>query len=206
MKRLSVLLAVVAVLAAACGESDSGAATTAAFIVETTTEQGALDNTVETEPVDPGPLVTFDPGPPVTFDPGKGFRFYGELIVPDVLDGFDFSPIWLPDVEIFVAIADTTELRRQGLMHVADLGDLEGMLFVFAQDSSSGFWMKNTLIPLDIAFFDSAGSFVDGFVMEPCTTAACPSYLPSGDYRYALEMPAGQMPDNTAVLMLVEPE
>jgi uncharacterized membrane protein (UPF0127 family) len=43
-------------------------------------------------------------------------------------------------------------------------------------------------------------------VMEPCTTDDCPTYRPGGTYRYALEMPAGQMPDNTAVLLLVEPE
>jgi uncharacterized membrane protein (UPF0127 family) len=198
MKRLSVLAVAVALLAAACSESDPIAATTEAVIVETTTAPGSAATTIATEPVATTPTVPLDPP--------EGFRFHGERIVPEVLDGFDFSPIWLPDDELFVAIAGTTELRRQGLMHLTDLGDLDGMLFVFEQDSSSGFWMKNTLIPLDIAFFDSAGSFVDGFVMEPCTTAACPSYLPSGDYRYALEMPAGQMPNNTAVLMLVEPE
>lgn len=166
--------------------------------METTTDPGSIATTTATEPAD----TTL----PATLDPGEGFRFYGEFIVPEVLDAFDFSSIWLPDDELFVAIADTRELRRQGLMHLTDLGDLDGMLFVFEQDSSSGFWMKNTLIPLDIAFFDAAGNFVDGFVMEPCTTAACPSYLPSGNYRYALETPAGQMPNNRAVLRLVEPE
>ena len=78
-------------------------------------------------------------------------------------------------------------------MFVDDLLDLDGMLFVFEQDESGGFWMKDTLLPLDIAFFDSDGSIVDEFAMEPCTSSPCPSYSPAGEYRYALEMLAGTM-------------
>ncbi len=100
--------------------------------------------------------------------------------------------------ERLIALADTTELRQQGLMFVEDMADLDGMLFVFENESAGGFWMKNTLIHLDIAFFDSDGVFVDGFEMEPCTTANCPSYKSSGAYRYALEMAAGDMPDDVA--------
>ncbi len=98
--------------------------------------------------------------------------------------------------ELYVAIADTMEKRRQGLMEIDDLLDLDGMLFVFDGDTSGGFWMKNTLIPLDIAYFDVDGRFVDGFVMEPCTADPCPIYTPDGDYRFALEMAAGTMPQN----------
>lgn len=192
------MVAVGAVLAGACSAPDSIAATTAAFMVDTTTGPGSVATTVAPEPVDTTLAVTLDPG--------EGFRFHGELVVPEVLDGFGFSPVWLPDVELFVAIADTSELRQQGLMNVTDLGDLDGMLFVFEEDSSSGFWMKDTLIPLDIAFFDATGDFVDGFVMEPCQTDDCPIHRPGGTYRHALEMPAGEMPDDTALLMLVEPE
>jgi uncharacterized membrane protein (UPF0127 family) len=104
--------------------------------------------------------------------------------------------------ELLVAVADTPPLRQVGLMNVADLGDLDGMLFVFEADSSGGFWMKDTLIPLDIAFFEADGSFVDGFLMEPCTTTDCPTYRPSGPYRYALEVPAGRMPATVATLGL----
>ena len=60
--------------------------------------------------------------------------------------------------------------------------------------------MKDTLLPLDIAFFTAEGAFVDGFTMEPCTTASCPSYQPSGAYRYALEVPSGDMPDGVELL------
>jgi uncharacterized membrane protein (UPF0127 family) len=120
--------------------------------------------------------------------------------IPEVLRDFAVERIELDGIELLVAIADTSELRRQGLMNVEDLGDLDGMLFVFAADSSGGFWMKDTLIPLDIAFFAADGVYVDGFVMEPCTTDDCPTYRPRGPYRYALEMPAGDMPATVATL------
>jgi hypothetical protein len=76
-------------------------------------------------------------------------------------------------------------------MGVTDLGGLDGMLFVFQADSEGGFWMKNTLIPLDIAFFTADGGFVDALTMVPCVEDPCPTYRPDGSYRYALEAPAG---------------
>ena len=78
-------------------------------------------------------------------------------------------------------------------MNVSDLLDLDGMLFVFDSDTASGFWMKNTLIGLDIAFFASDGSFVDRLTMEPCSSDPCPVYRPSGPYRYAVEVAAGDL-------------
>lgn len=91
-----------------------------------------------------------------------------------------------------VAVADTPELRAQGLMGVTDLGDLDGMLFVFDEDAASGFWMRDTIIPLDIAFFTVDGVLVDLLHMEPCTTTACPIYQPRGEYRYAIETAVGR--------------
>jgi uncharacterized membrane protein (UPF0127 family) len=114
--------------------------------------------------------------------------------VPKRLATFDVGHVGLDGSELVVAIADEGDEWQQGLMHLEDLMDLDGMLFVFDDDVSAGFWMKNTLIPLDIAFFTAAGDYVDGFVMEPCTADPCPSYQPDGAYRYALEMPAGTMP------------
>ena len=78
-------------------------------------------------------------------------------------------------------------------MGVTDLGGLDGMLFVFQVDSDGGFWMKNTLIPLDIVFFTADGGFVDSLTMAPCTEDPCPVYRPRGAYRYALEAPAGDL-------------
>ncbi len=122
--------------------------------------------------------------------------------MPEQLAGLELVVVTLDDASLLVALADTPGLRRSGLMLVEDLEDLDGMLFVFQEDTSSGFWMKNTLLPLDIAFFDIDGRFVDGFAMEPCRADPCPSYFPSGGYRYALEMEEGAMPDSPRQLQV----
>jgi len=90
-----------------------------------------------------------------------------------------------------VAVADTPALRTQGLMGVTDLGATRGMLFQWPDDTDGGFWMKDTLIPLDVAFFAADGSLVDVLSMTPCEEDPCPSYRPSGPYRSALEVLAG---------------
>jgi uncharacterized membrane protein (UPF0127 family) len=113
---------------------------------------------------------------------------------PDrLLEGFRRAEAEVGDQTWLVAVADTPDLRARGLMGVADLGDLDGMLFVWPEDVTSGFWMKNTLIPLDVAFFGADGSLVDVLTMVPCEADPCPSYRPSGAYRWALEAPAGRL-------------
>ena len=112
---------------------------------------------------------------------------------PVGLEGFETSTITVDDRELAVAVAETPIQRSQGLMGVTDLGGLDGMLFVFQTDSAGGFWMKNTLIPLDIVFFTADGRFVDSLTMVPCVEDPCPTYRPSGAYRYALEAPAGDL-------------
>lgn len=128
------------------------------------------------EPTTTGP----EPPPPVTD--------------PPALAAFGRAEVLVDGTVLAVAVADTRELRARGLMGVTDLGDLRGMLFVFPATTGGGFWMKDTLIPLDIAFFDAEGQYVAGFAMEPCRSDPCPVYTPSGRYRYALETPAGSLP------------
>lgn len=94
-------------------------------------------------------------------------------------------------VLIDVDVAETDEQRAFGLMHRETLPDDEGMLFVFFEDSVSAFTMRNTLIPLSIAFFDFDGEILKILNMEPCEAEPCPSYDPAVTYRGALEVNQG---------------
>lgn len=93
-------------------------------------------------------------------------------------------------------VADTGDERARGLMEVTDLGEHDGMAFLFEGDTTSGFWMRNTPTPLTIAYYDAAGAFVGANDMEPCEDSPrCPSYPPPGrPYRVAIEVPKGRAP------------
>lgn len=198
MKQLSMLILAVLMTVTACSGS-SNTTTSTDLVVETTGAAAPAPATTASGTTPPATTAALP-------DPGEGLIWRAEHRIPEVLVDFAFGSVWLDGGELFAGIADTFTSRQQGLMHITDLGDLDGMVFVFEEDSNGGFWMKNTLIPLDIAFFDSNGDFVDGFRMEPCVTDECPSYVPSGSYRYALEMAAGTMPNTPLALSLVEPE
>jgi uncharacterized protein len=94
-----------------------------------------------------------------------------------------------------VYVADRDELRRRGLMGVRELPREGGMLFLFPADTRGGFWMKDTLIPLSIAYFDAGGRVLAIMDMEPCTADPCPSYDPGVAYRGALEVNRGRFED-----------
>jgi uncharacterized membrane protein (UPF0127 family) len=87
-----------------------------------------------------------------------------------------------------VEIARTDEEKSQGLMYRKSLGTYEGMLFVYAQGVSYAFWMKNTELPLSIAFISRDGRIVDIKDMEPFSET--PVY-PASSYMYALEVNMG---------------
>ena len=86
-------------------------------------------------------------------------------------------------------LALTPARRARGLMF-RKRAPADGMLFVFRTATSGGFWMKNTLVPLKIVFFDSAGRQVRTMRMTPCTKDPCRIYDPGRQYRFALELPA----------------
>lgn len=95
------------------------------------------------------------------------------------LDGVQFRP----------ELALTYANRSLGLMN-RRRAPADGMLFVFAADTTGGFWMKNTLVPLRIAFFNADGRRVRQLSMTPCRTDSCPIYSPGRRYRFALELRA----------------
>lgn len=88
-------------------------------------------------------------------------------------------------------VADNPERHQFGLMHRTELADAAGMVFLFFEDRTSGFWMKNTLIPLSIAFFSDEGEILEILDMEPCEEDPCPVYSPGTAYRGALEVNQG---------------
>lgn len=94
-------------------------------------------------------------------------------------------------VLVNVEVADTPELQQRGLMGREELADDAGMVFLFFEEHGGGFWMKNTLIPLSIAFFDADGEILEILDMEPCEEDPCPVYDPGVSYRGALEVNQG---------------
>ena len=94
-------------------------------------------------------------------------------------------------VAVSVEIAETAEQRERGLMFRPSLPDDAGMVFLFPEEVSGAFWMKDTLIPLSIAFFGRDGKIVEILDMEPCRSNPCPTYDPGTRYRGALEVNRG---------------
>jgi len=92
--------------------------------------------------------------------------------------------------------AVTAEQRQRGLMEVTDLQGYDGMAFIYDADTNGGFYMRNTPMPLSIAWLSDDGMIVDTADMEPCADRSdCPTYLPSGAYRVAIEVPQGELDD-----------
>ena len=91
-------------------------------------------------------------------------------------------------VSIVAELAVTDEERARGLMHRTNLPEGEGMLFVFDRDQRLSFWMKNTVIPLSIAFISSDGRITEIRDMRPLDLTPVVSVR---SVRYALEVPQG---------------
>ena len=89
---------------------------------------------------------------------------------------------------ITAEVAATELTRTNGLMYRRMLPENRGMLFVFPYVSEQSFWMKNTYVPLSIAFIDEAGVIVSIADMKPLTTDPHPSLKPA---KYALEVNLG---------------
>jgi uncharacterized membrane protein (UPF0127 family) len=91
-------------------------------------------------------------------------------------------------ISVSAEIARTESERSKGLMFRRELADGKGMLFVFERDQILSFWMKNTLIPLSIAYIAWNGRIIEILDMEPGDLRSVTS---SRSARYALEVPQG---------------
>jgi hypothetical protein len=103
-----------------------------------------------------------------------------------------------PVLRLEVEIAEGPEASARGLMGVEHLSDAQGMVFLPPEPSTVPFWMKDTLIPLDLAFWDREGRIFEIQQMQPCRVpedqpaeSVCPRYIPSGSYSGALEVNLG---------------
>lgn len=137
--------------------------------------------------------------------------------VPPTSAGGQPQPVAFGETQVSVQTADklltwclllaSTEPQRQrGLMQVTDesLGGYDGMLFRYDSDVQEQYWMRNTPMPLSIAWISASGQMVATADMAPCEDSdQCPNYPAAGPpppYRYAVEVPQGRL----AALGLVE--
>lgn len=88
-----------------------------------------------------------------------------------------------------VELARSPAERAQGLMYRQHMAQDRGMLFIFSENGASPFWMKNTLIPLDIIFVDAHKKIVNIVAMATPQTET--PRMPTGNYRYVLEINGG---------------
>jgi uncharacterized membrane protein (UPF0127 family) len=90
-----------------------------------------------------------------------------------------------------VEIAETDTTRQIGLMGRTTLTPSAGMAFLFPEPHEGGFWMKNTLVPLSIAFWGTDQRIAAILDMEPCGADTCPPYDPGMAYAGAVEVNQG---------------
>lgn len=109
---------------------------------------------------------------------------------PDALvaDPLLTYPLRIEEHAIRAEIANTEESRRRGLMFRKRLPENQGMIFVYPAKGRYGMWMKNTPIPLSVAFIDEHGRIVNIEDMEPFSEQP---HMAAGEVKYALEMNQG---------------
>lgn len=106
---------------------------------------------------------------------------------------FTKRTIFLGKKKLVVEVADTDERRAYGLMFKKKIDDSEGMLFVFDDEDRRGFWMKNTLVPLSIAYFGADRVLKEIIDMQPAVMGATQpkTYRSKAKAKYALEVSIG---------------
>jgi uncharacterized protein len=122
-----------------------------------------------------------DPAPAATTSPGTAVR----------TAAYRLEPAGGRPVTVRLEVAADPAARARGLMGRAEVPEGTGMVVLYPQDVAEAYWMKDTLVPLSIAFVAADGRVVSMAEMTPCTADPCPSYPPAGPYRYAVELRAG---------------
>jgi uncharacterized membrane protein (UPF0127 family) len=107
------------------------------------------------------------------------------------------SELTIGTATLHVEVAATPDARARGLMGRTELPADQGMAFVFDQPTTDRFWMRDTLIPLSIAFWDERGRVVAILDMQPCRADPCPMYGPDRPYVGAVEVNLGYFEDHS---------
>ena len=121
-----------------------------------------------------------------------------EVVEMPKLDGHKTSltPVTVNDETFYVEVAKNDQEREKGLMDRKSMAADEGMLFIFEEMDQHNFWMKNTLIPLDMVWIDGNKTVVDIQAAEPCSSMPCAIYRPEGESKYVLEVLQGRFLGN----------
>ncbi len=103
-----------------------------------------------------------------------------------------YNVIFLNGQSFDAELAQTAKERARGLMFREKLEPGHGMFFIFEKEEPYGFWMKNTLIPLDVIWISESRKVVDVQTLPPCKSNPCPVFKPKNAAKYVLEVNAGE--------------
>ena len=109
---------------------------------------------------------------------------------------FKYASVCFSENCVMTEIADTPQEREKGLMFRESLKENKGMFFVFEEEGIYPFWMKNTLIPLEIIWISKTNRVAHIEFAYPCTTENCISYTPKANAIYVLEVNQGFIVEN----------
>ncbi len=106
---------------------------------------------------------------------------------------FEHKTLVIGKNKLNVELAESPDQQEKGLMFRKKLSDDQGMLFIFTDEKLTSFWMKNTLVPLSIGYFDKDKTLLEILDMEPASPIdnSPPLYSNKKPAKFALEVPKG---------------
>ena len=125
----------------------------------------------------------------LTQNAARKLRYLACLLTLAALPARAAEYLWLYDGErpIHAEVVYRDEDRARGLMYRPWLAPYSGMLFIFDPPQPVAFWMKNTLIPLEMRFYDARGERITRHLARPCSKPPCAHYPARGQTAYVLE-------------------
>jgi len=125
--------------------------------------------------------------------PGTGDATSTTAEDPGIVPDLPTTTVSVGDASFREWLADDSAERGQGRRGVKGMPPgIDGMLFAWDSATNAVFVMEETLIPLDVWFFDGDGVLVGSHTMSPCSVEPCPRYAAPGPVTHALETPAGE--------------